>query len=95
MLEIPFSQAVIQNAVLSSLSANHLEEGYIRPLVFLGDGSMGLLPSDNPVHVAIVVWPWGAYLGEENLERGVRAKISSYMRPHPNSSMTKSKGKPS
>ncbi|MCZ6822156.1 MAG: branched-chain amino acid transaminase, partial [Deltaproteobacteria bacterium] len=60
-------------------------------LLFLGDGSMGLLPVDNPVHVAIAVWPWGTYLGEENLERGVRAKISSYMRPHPNSSMTKSK----
>ncbi len=90
-IEIPYTLEELEQAVLATLRGNKLLEGYIRPLVFLGDGSMGLLPSDNPVHVAIVVWPWGAYLGEENLERGVRAKISSYMRPHPNSSMTKSK----
>ncbi len=52
---------------------------------------MGLLPADNPVHVAVIVWPWGAYLGEEGLERGIRAKVSSYTRHHPNIAMTKSK----
>jgi branched-chain amino acid aminotransferase len=90
-IKMPFSVEEIEQAVLGTLRENKLLEGYIRPLVFLGDGSMGLLPSDNPVHVAIVVWPWGTYLGEENLERGVRAKVSSYTRPHPNSTMTKSK----
>jgi branched-chain amino acid aminotransferase len=73
------------------LERHHMAEGYIRPLVFLGEGAMGLLPSDNPVRVAVIVWPWGAYLGEEGLERGIRAKISSYTRHHPNISMTKSK----
>ena len=52
---------------------------------------MGLLPSDNPVHVAVMVWPWGAYLGEEALEHGIRAKVSSYTRHHPNVAMTHSK----
>jgi branched-chain amino acid aminotransferase len=52
---------------------------------------MGLLPADNPVHVAIITWPWGAYLGEEGLEQGIRTKVSSYTRHHPNVSMTKSK----
>jgi branched-chain amino acid aminotransferase len=59
--------------------------------VYLGAGAMGLLPKDNPTQVAIIVWPWGAYLGEEGLERGIRAKVSSYSRHHPNVSMTKSK----
>ncbi len=90
-IELPYTLEQLEQAVLVTLRANKLLEGYIRPLLFLGDGSMGLLPVDNPVHVAIAVWPWGTYLGEENLERGVRAKISSYMRPHPNSTMTKSK----
>ena len=90
-IELPYTVEQLEQAVLATLRANKLPEGYIRPLLFLGDGSMGLLPADNPVRVAIAVWPWGTYLGEENLERGVRAKISSYMRPHPNSSMTKSK----
>ncbi len=90
-IKLPYTVEQLEQAVLATLRANKLAEGYIRPLVFLGDGSMGLLPADNPVHVGIAVWPWGTYLGEENLERGVRAKISSYTRPHLNSSMTKSK----
>ena len=68
-----------------------MAEGYIRPLVYLGAGAMGLLPKDNPTQIAIIVWPWGAYLGDEGLERGIRAKVSSYTRHHPNVSMTKSK----
>ncbi len=90
-IDIPFSQDEIDAAILETLRANRLAEGYIRPLVFLGDGAMGLLPSDNPVRVALVVWPWGTYLGEESLERGIRAKVSSYTRHHPNVTMTKSK----
>ena len=90
-LEIPFSVDEIERAILDTLRANRLREGYIRPLVFLGEGAMGLLPVDNPVRVAIAVWSWGAYLGEENLERGIRAKTSTFTRHHPNVSMTKSK----
>ena len=90
-IEIPFSLQQLEQATLETFRASKLSSGYVRPIVFLGAGSMGLLPADNPVHVAIVVWPWGAYLGEENLERGIRAKVSSYVRQNPNASMTKSK----
>ena len=90
-LAIPYSAEQLEEAVRETLRANRLAEGYIRPLVFLGEGAMGLLPTDNPVHVSIVVWPWGAYLGDEGLERGIRAKVSSYTRHHPNIAMTKSK----
>ena len=90
-LEIPFTPEQIVDAVCETLRANRLAEGYIRPLVFLGEGAMGLLPADNPVRAAIIVWPWGAYLGDEGLERGIRAKVSSYTRHHPNVTMTKSK----
>jgi len=90
-MEIPYPAAELEGVVCETLRTNQMREGYIRPLVFLGHGAMGLLPSDNPVRVAVIAWPWGAYLGEEGLERGIRAKISSYMRHHPNVSMTKSK----
>ncbi len=90
-MDIPYPAAELERIVCETLRANRMQEGYIRPLVFLGEGAMGLLPSDNPVRVAVIAWPWGAYLGEEGLERGIRAKISSYTRHHPNVSMTKSK----
>jgi branched-chain amino acid aminotransferase len=90
-IEIPFPLEETERAVLQTLRVNGLTEGYIRPIAFLGEGAMGLLPADNPVHVAIITWPWGAYLGEEGLERGIRAKVSSFTRHHPNVSMTKSK----
>ncbi len=90
-LAMPFNREQIVEAILETLRVNRLPEGYVRPLVYLGDGAMGLLPTDNPVRVSIIVWPWGTYLGEESLERGIRAKVSSYTRHHPNVSMTKSK----
>lgn len=91
LMEIPFSGAEITEAILACLRENELPEGYIRPLAFIGEGAMGLHPGDNPVRVAIVVWPWGAYLGEEGLERGIRAKISTFSRHHVNAKMTKGK----
>jgi len=90
-IAMPYGHAQIETAILDTLRANRMSEGYIRPLVYLGAGAMGLLPKDNPTQVAIVVWPWGAYLGDEGLERGIRAKVSSYTRHHPNVSLTKSK----
>ncbi len=90
-LEIPFTRDQIERALIETLRVNQLAEGYIRPLVYLGEGAMGLLPTDNPVRVSIIVWPWGAYLGQDGLDNGIRAKVSSYTRHHPNVSMTKSK----
>jgi branched-chain amino acid aminotransferase len=91
MLDIPFEREVIRAAILDSLRLNHLPQGYIRPLVFLGDGAMGLNPGDNPVRVAIISWAWGSYLGEEGMARGIRAKVSSFSRHHLNAKMTKGK----
>ncbi len=91
LIDIPHTPEELESAVAETLKANGLDEGYIRPLVYLGDGSMGLLPRDNPVKVAIAAWAWGAYLGEDGLKNGIRVKVSSFIRHHVNSSMTKAK----
>jgi branched-chain amino acid aminotransferase len=91
LLEIPFTREEICAAVRKTLQTNELTEGYIRPVVFLGTGEMGLFVRTNPVHVAIAVWPWGAYLGDEALKKGIRAKVSSFCRHHVNAAMSKGK----
>ena len=91
LMEIPFSLEAVSAAILETLRANHLDEGYIRPLVFVGDGAMGLNPADNPIRLAVIAYAWGKYLGEEGMERGIRAKVSSYQRHHVNAKMTKGK----
>ena len=91
LLRIPYTREEIIGAVLDSLRANRLAEGYIRPLVFVGGGAMGLNPADNPIRVAVAVWPWGKYLGEEGMERGIRAKVSTFTRHFVNAKMTKGK----
>lgn len=83
-MEIPFSQEELCRAVKDTIKANNLKECYIRPLAFRGYGEMGLNPLNAPVEVAIAVWPWGAYLGEEGLKHGIRVKISSFQRIAPN-----------
>ncbi len=89
-IEIPFTQKEISDACVETLRVNRLASCYIRPLVFLGDGEMGL-GAKNKVRVAIAAWPWGAYLGDEGIRNGVRLKTSSYQRLHINSLMTKAK----
>ncbi len=79
------------DACLETVRQNGLDECYLRPLAYVGEGAMGLYGRDNPVHTSIAVWRWGAYLGDEGLEKGIRAKISSYARPGVNISMTKAK----
>jgi branched-chain amino acid aminotransferase len=91
MMEVPFERDRVTQAICDVLGRNGLTEGYIRPLVFIGSGAMGLNPGSNPVRVAVIAWAWGAYLGEEGLERGIRAKISTYSRHHVNAKMTKGK----
>ncbi|OGW54015.1 MAG: branched chain amino acid aminotransferase [Nitrospirae bacterium RIFCSPLOWO2_02_42_7] len=90
-IEIPFSRGDIKEAIIKTVSANRLEACYIRPIVYIGYGSMGLYVEDNPVNVAIAAWSWGSYLGDEGLERGIRVKISSFTRHHVNISMTRAK----
>jgi len=91
--EIPFSQAKIFGACLETVRKNGLEEGYVRPLVYIGEGDMGLHPDpkNNPLRITIMVWPWGTYLGKKGLEEGVDTKIVSVRRPDQNSSLVKAK----
>jgi len=90
-LKIPYSKKEIAEACKETLRINRLKEGYLRPIVFIGEGVMGVYPGDNPIRVAIITWPWGAYLGEGALEKGIRVKVSSYTRHHVNVMMTKAK----
>ncbi len=90
-LLIPFSPEEITQAIIDTVKVNHLEECYIRPIAYMGYGSMGLYAEGNPVNVAIAAWPWGSYLGEEGLRNGIRVKISSYLRHHVNISLTRAK----
>ena len=88
---IPFSPEDITKAIIDVVKVNKLEECYIRPLVFLGDNKMGLNPEGVNVRVAIAAWPWGAYLGDDGLNQGIRVRTSSFTRHHVNISMTKAK----
>jgi branched-chain amino acid aminotransferase len=91
LMKIPFTEQQIYDAIIETLKANQLAEGYIRPLSIIGEGVMGVHPGDNPVQTIIATWPWGAYLGEDALEKGIRVKTSTYTRHHVNVSMTKAK----
>jgi branched-chain amino acid aminotransferase len=90
-IKIPYSKREISEACKETLRVNQLREGYIRPIVLIGEGVMGVYPGENPIQVAIITWSWGAYLGEGALEKGIRVKVSSYTRHHVNVMMTKAK----
>lgn len=90
-MEVPYSQKVIEEACVTVLQENGFESAYLRPLVYLGDEAMGLGALNNTVHVAIASWRWGAYLGDEGIQSGIRCKISSYNRLHVNVNMVKGK----
>ena len=90
-LDIPYSQARLENAQIEAVRANGLSSGYIRPLVFLGSENMGVDPSGASVPVAIAAWEWGTYLGPQALVAGIRVKISSFARHHVNVQMCRSK----
>lgn len=90
-IEVPYTREQIMAACVDTMRANKMNEAYLRPLVFLGDGELGLGSLGNPVRVAVAVYEWGAYLGEEGLRRGIRAKVSSFTRGGLNSIMSKGK----
>lgn len=83
-MDLPYTVEELVEAVKETIKANELKSCYIRPIAFRGYGEMGLYPMKAPVEVSIAVWPWGAYLGEEGIKNGVKAKISSYQRISPN-----------
>ena len=90
-IDIPFSNKEIYDAIIQVVRENKLEECYIRPIVFLGDNKMGLNPKGVDVRCAIAAWPWGTYLGEDGLNKGILVRVSSFTRHHVNISMTKAK----
>ncbi|MST32080.1 branched-chain amino acid transaminase [Acidimicrobiaceae bacterium USS-CC1] len=92
LMDVPFSEDELVTATKQTVAVNGLEQCYIRPLVYLGYGEMGLNPLPAPVQVSIAVWPWGTYLGDEGLTRGVRMKISSWQRHGPNAMPPAAKG---
>ena len=79
-MPIPYTREELRLATHELLIANGLRECYIRPIVFRGYGTMGLLPLEAPVDVSVAAWPWGAYLGEESGRTGIRAKVSTWRR---------------
>ncbi len=91
MMKIPYAREVLIEAHKEVVRANKLESCYIRPIAFFGSEKMGVSPKGASVHVAIAAWPWGAYLGTEALEKGIRVKTSSYARHHVNVSMCRAK----
>jgi branched-chain amino acid aminotransferase len=89
--EVPFSVEQLTEATLQVIRANKFEQCYIRPIVYIGYGGMGLASDDCEIDVSIIVWPLGEYYGAGSLEKGCRATVSSYVRQHINTNMSKAK----
>lgn len=93
MIDVPFDLNELCEAAVEVVRVNELVNGcYLRPLVYLGYGEMGVNPLPAPVNVAMAAWPWGPYLGDEGLDHGVKMKISSWQRHSPNAMPTAAKG---
>jgi branched-chain amino acid aminotransferase len=90
-MAIPYDMETLIEAQKEVVRANQLESCYLRPLVWIGSEKMGVSARGNTIHVGIAAWPWGAYLGEEGLQRGIRVKTSSFTRHHVNVSMVRAK----
>lgn len=84
MIDVPFSVDDLVDATKETVRANNLDSCYIRPIIYTGYGEMGLNPLPCPINVAIAVWPWGTYLGDDGIKHGVRMKVSSWQRHDPN-----------
>ncbi|WP_239372566.1 branched-chain amino acid transaminase [Snodgrassella gandavensis] len=90
-MHLPFSQEQINQAHIEVVKANKLASCYFRPMAFYGSNKLGVAPDQDDVQVIVAAWPWGAYLGEEGMQRGIRVQISSFTRHHPNITMIKAK----
>jgi branched-chain amino acid aminotransferase len=91
LMQPKFTREQIIEACHATLKANDLEEGYLRPMIFVGEGAMGIYAPNNPIRATVIAWKWGAYLGDEALKSGIRVKISSFARHHINVSLAKAK----
>ena len=90
-MKVPFDAATLEEAQKAVVRENGLKSCYLRPLIWLGDDKLGVSPRGVKVHVMIAAWPWGAYLGEDGINKGIRVKTSSYTRHHVNVSMVRAK----
>jgi branched-chain amino acid aminotransferase len=90
-MKMPFDKATVMDAHKEVVRANKLESCYIRPIAFYGSEAMGIAASTLSVHVAVAAWPWGAYLGEEGMAKGIRIRTSSFTRHHVNINMCRAK----
>lgn len=90
-MKMPYDRETLMEAQKEVVRANALESCYIRPIVFYGSEAMGIAASTLSVHVAIAAWPWGAYLGAEGMQKGIRVKTSSFTRHHVNVNMCRAK----
>ena len=90
-MEMPFDKATLIEAQKEVVRVNKLDSCYIRPIAFYGTEKMGVSPKGAKVHVAIAAWPWGAYLGADGMEKGIRVKTSSFTRHHVNVTMCRAK----
>lgn len=90
-IDLPWSRTDIEQACVDTVRANGFKDCYLRPMVFLGHGEMGLSALSNKVRLTVIAWPWGSYLGDEGLKMGIRAKVSSFNRHHVNAAMVKGK----
>ncbi|WP_371752087.1 branched-chain amino acid transaminase [Snodgrassella alvi] len=90
-MHLPFTMGEINQAHIEVVKANKLASCYFRPMAFYGSNKLGVAPDQNDVQVIVAAWPWGAYLGEEGMQKGIRVQISSFTRHHPNITMIKAK----
>ena len=90
-MDLKLSLEELRQGCLDTLAKNEFSSAYIRPLVYLGMGGMGLGARNNPVHTSIIVWKWGAYLGDEGLNNGIRVATSSFTRHHVNANLQRAK----
>jgi branched-chain amino acid aminotransferase len=91
LIEPVFMREQVMSACVEVLRVNRMADGYIRPMIFVGEGAMGIYVPDNPIRTTVVAWRWGAYLGDDALKKGIRCKISSFARHHINIGLAKAK----
>lgn len=90
-MNVPFDAQTLMDAQCAVVRENNLTSGYLRPIIWIGSEKMGIAAKNNKIHVAIAAWPWGAYLGEDGINKGIRVKTSSFTHHQPNITMCKAK----
>lgn len=90
-MQLPFTEEQINRAHIDVVKANNLASCYFRPMAYYGSGKLGVAPKQDDVQVILAAWEWGAYLGEEGMRKGIRVRVSSFTRHHPNVTMIKAK----